>query len=652
MKIMKKILLYISVMMFAFCSCDQMDDVYDDLDDNFVLPYSENIEYLFNADDYKLASKAALTVATNASDSAIATSIEKDMAFNTIYTAADFVGSVLAVDFPALNLSSAALVTYNNETGTPEDHVAFLDADYYKLDDDNYASVGGDVASNGIFFPSSTPEDNMDDILGTELADAVEGDVAMVTYKYSDTEPGEGDLIEVNVSETDFNQYEYNDIINQDGWLSYNETGTEIWEGRTYSDNGYMQVSAYSETGSVVAWSITPAIDLSNTKISDYKLSFDVNAAFYTHAGLEIFISEDFDGTNVGTAIWVDVTSSFTIPTGPSSGYGDFATAGELDLSSYSADIYVGFKYTGDKVAGETGTFQIDNVVVSGVTEPYVEYTKYYEYSGTEWSPNYDVKIIQGFEYDVMGAPGKYNNFSSSDAPEHYLPIFFAAEYPYSQEGDMMTISYKYYSSGNTVSLLDDYKFESGVWAPVSTVVEETNQFVFGETGWVFDPTVKLTMISADYKMITDAVLGDNPEYGYTDGSAEFYYGSASKYANFDLRIAKRNIEADGDKPAINIPGFEDLTEDEAIDLMWSRIPDAVNILLSEKYPDAVAQANGIDIYYIVTFLTYENDLSGSNYSIKFQCTKSGPNPEFTQVVGYGEEDDTVYGEYDIRKVE
>lgn len=635
--------------MLAFWSCEQMEDVYDELDSK-VTPYNEEIAYTFTEADYNSASKAALKDATNASDSSYAIQIASDLAFNEYFTAADYVGSVLANNFPALKLGSTALVTYYNETGTPEEFIPFLNADEYELDDDDYASVGGAVAANAIFFPSISPEDNMDDILGSAITGATEGDIVLVTYKYSDTEPGEGDLISVDVSNTDFEQYEKDDTINQDGWMSYNEAGTEIWEGRIYSDNAYMQVSAFSDAGAVVAWSITPEIDLSDTKITDYKLSFDVNVGYYTHEGLQILISEDFDGTNVGAATWVDVTSNFTLPTTPTNGYGTFASAGELDLSSYSNSIYVAFKYTGDKVAGETGTYQIDNVVVSGKSEPYKEYQKYYEYDGSNWALNDDVKVIQGFEYDLMGAPGKYNNFSSSDAPQNYLPVFLASEYPYAQEGDMVTVSYKYYS-GSTVVMLEDYKFESGVWNAVSTIVEETNQFVYGETGWVFDPTVKYAMLSADYKMITDAVLAEHPEYGYTDGSAEFYYGSASKYANFDLRVSKRNIPAEGEYPAINIPGFEDLTDEEAVDLTWSRIPEAIDLFLTLKYPDAVAQANGIDIFYIITFYTYENDLSSNYYTIKFQCTGDGPNPEFTQVTDYADDNSTVYGKYGIVRV-
>lgn len=35
-------------------------------------------------------------------------------------------------------------------------------------------------------------------------------------------------------------------------------------------------------------------------------------------------------GENVGTANWVDVTSDFSIPTKPTSGYGTFASAGKV----------------------------------------------------------------------------------------------------------------------------------------------------------------------------------------------------------------------------------------------------------------------------------------------------------------------------------
>ena len=52
---------------------------------------------------------------------------------------------------------------------------------------------------------------------------------------------------------------------------------------------------------------------------------------------------------------------------------------------------------------------------------------------------------------------------------------------------------------------------------------------------------------------------------------------------------------------------------------------------LPAKFPNAVAQVDGIDVNYKITFVTYGGS-DGGTYTITFQCTKSGPNPEFTYV--------------------
>ena len=616
---MKKILLYLPIIMLTFWSCDQMDEIYDDLDKNVVVPYSESIEYLFTSADYKLASQAALVVATNASDSALATSIEKDMAFNDLYTASNFVGPILAANFPALNLTSVALVTYNVETGTSEAHLPYLDADDYELDVDDYNSVGGLTEIKGYFIPSSLPDASIPGILATEIASPEADDIVMVTYKYYDVEPTDS-LSSVEIFAEDFSEYANYDSIGSNGWSQVEEVGAREWTAREYSGNVYAQYSSYGSDEENVSWLISPEIELGD---NNNKLTFDVNIGYYTHSGLQVLISEDFDGSNFGTATWDDITSDFTIPTEPTNDYGDFASAGLVDLD-YSGDIYIAFKYTGDGANSETTTYQIDNIVVtSGIEDLSDEYNVYYEYSGTAWSMSDDVKAIQPVEYDAMGSPGKYNNFSSSAAPENYLPQFLASYYPYAQEGDVKTISYRYYSGG-TVTMLDDYVYESGVWKVVSSIVENTDQYIYSPVGWVFDPTVKFTMIASDYALITVSVLADNPSYGYTDGSREFYYGSVSKYANFDLRISKRD--------EFSIPGFDGLTDADAIALMWERMPEAINLMLTLKYPDAVTAVSGIDVHYFVTFYTYENDLSSNYYTIEFQCTKAGPSSEFTQI--------------------
>lgn len=153
------------------------------------------------------------------------------------------------------------------------------------------------------------------------------------------------------------------------GWTNANivDGGNLLWTAKEYSDNKYVQISSYSSTSTSFdeAWLITPGIDMDNSTNEDF--SFDVNVGYWNFAGLTVKISTDFDQTVAGitTATWTDVTSDFTIPSEPTGGFGDFATAGHLDVSSYAGTMYVAFVYNGDDASGQTSTFQIDNVVIA-----------------------------------------------------------------------------------------------------------------------------------------------------------------------------------------------------------------------------------------------------------------------------------------------
>lgn len=180
----------------------------------------------------------------------------------------------------------------------------------------------------------------------------------------------QGEAIFVNVPYVQrFGSVTAYDAVSVAGWTHANVEagGTLEWEGRSYNSDGYIQISAYgsSSTGADQVWLITPGINMDNS--TSEELSFDVNIAYWNYAGLSVKISTDFDQTADGitTATWDDVTADFTIPTTPTGGYGDFATAGHLDVSSYAGNMYVAFVYDGNAGASETTTYQIDNVVIA-----------------------------------------------------------------------------------------------------------------------------------------------------------------------------------------------------------------------------------------------------------------------------------------------
>lgn len=147
-------------------------------------------------------------------------------------------------------------------------------------------------------------------------------------------------------------------------WVNYNETGTRLWIGKTFSNNNFAEFSSfYSDSGvSDKTWLITPAIDLTVTTTP--KFSFSTLTRFANGYPLKAMISTDYDGTTAGieTATWTELP--FTKPT-----VNDVSVrSGAIDLSSYttSDNVRIAFKYTGSKTTGGvTTTLQLDNIKIT-----------------------------------------------------------------------------------------------------------------------------------------------------------------------------------------------------------------------------------------------------------------------------------------------
>lgn len=616
---MRKLFNILIILVVIFAACNPNEDLYDELDD-LRGKYSEEIEYTLEAEDYATLSDIALELATTDAEEAYATMIETNLAFNPIFEPSEIVGDFLAERFPALNKGSVAMLTYDYDKINLEHQMPYASASEYELGEDDYDLIGGDVSTHGIFFPSANVDDNITQILDSAYKEAVDGDMVYAIYRFSDTEPGVTPPMDMEIYSEDFQDFTNDvDSINKYGWINISQAGTKVWKANDYSGNIFAEVSSYQSAGEDTAW-IIKAIDLDERYIYDRVLTFDVQARYFTHEGLKVYISEDFDGVDVESATWDDVTSDFTIPAETMS---DLENAGELDLSSYGdITIYVAFRYTGNGTGGETTTYRVDNVEVKGLREAHKEAEYYFEYDGEDWIKNNDIRVLQPEDYDAMGSPGYYNNFSEDDMPIDYLPILLANEAGDYPIGEVITLSYKYYNGSGTVRIVEDYEFDAGEWIPVTTVEEKTEQYIHTGDEWVFDPTVNLTMTSSDYQLIVDYVR-DNIDSDLIDsyGTADYYTGASAYYENFDLRVSER-VENNPDT-------YGTLTEEEAMELIDEKVQEGIIYMLQSKYTNAVPDIAGIPVDYFITYDTYNNDYSRGNYTVHYRCTSAGTPPLF-----------------------
>ncbi len=198
------------------------------------------------------------------------------------------------------------------------------------------------------------------------------GNVAIAfKYKGSDTESTSIQLDNVVISangggggqgvtslDEDFSSLaDYDPVSNIDGWGSFIINGSREWIAKSYNDNVYMQATSYNSNEENEMWMTTPKIDLD--AMTNPKFSFDNAVAYWTHDGFEVYISTDFDGSNIESATWTKLDCTIA---GEGNANYEWISSGTIDLSGYSGQAYIGFKYTGDGNAGLTASYQIDNV--------------------------------------------------------------------------------------------------------------------------------------------------------------------------------------------------------------------------------------------------------------------------------------------------
>jgi hypothetical protein len=161
----------------------------------------------------------------------------------------------------------------------------------------------------------------------------------------------------------------YDDVSTLAGWKTYPQEGTKTWYGNEVTGKGkWVQATAYgSGLTSVKTWMIAPVIDL--TAATSPYLAFESAGGYDNGATMELFVSSDYTGSATPwTATWTKL--AFTLPPSTASGYSNFVSSGQIDLSPYKGGpVYIAWLYTGADPSGtasdQTTTWEVDNVLVA-----------------------------------------------------------------------------------------------------------------------------------------------------------------------------------------------------------------------------------------------------------------------------------------------
>lgn len=151
------------------------------------------------------------------------------------------------------------------------------------------------------------------------------------------------------------------------GWSNIVEKATKLWKSMVYGGNGYAEFNTTSTTAAEnIAWLVSPKInttDYKNTVLSfrsaqhDLKMDSPLNS-------LEVYVSENFDGSSITKAKWKKLTAKFPSLSTPAR---TFVSSGAIDLSAYSGNIYIAFKYIGSgKDKTLNGAFMVDDIKIFG----------------------------------------------------------------------------------------------------------------------------------------------------------------------------------------------------------------------------------------------------------------------------------------------
>jgi hypothetical protein len=151
------------------------------------------------------------------------------------------------------------------------------------------------------------------------------------------------------------------------GWSNVVEKASKLWKSIVYGGNGYAEFNTTSTTAAVnIAWLISPKINLQDYKNAvlsfrsaqhDLKIDSPLNT-------LEVYVSNNFEGSSISEANWIKLETKVASLSTPTR---EFISSGGIDLSSYSGNINIAFKYIGSgKDKTLNGAFMVDDIKIFG----------------------------------------------------------------------------------------------------------------------------------------------------------------------------------------------------------------------------------------------------------------------------------------------
>ncbi|PKQ45828.1 choice-of-anchor J domain-containing protein [Confluentibacter flavum] len=483
---MKNIYFYLLIIGAIFTSCNPLEDIYNDIDakEN---PIVGETTYILTSDDYE---DLDLTFGSFSSEEDAKTMLP------------DFLSDL----YPSWGKGSAVTVGYRLFIGNAEGVSDYSGADVYQLTNADYASTGSDAFG---FYPNVDATTQIPNVLATQIASPVAGDIVLARYsQYFDTP-------EVGLA----NLLEYDFAAGFEGW-SIIETSPATGSNAVWTSlTGYVQGNGFF--GTQVAneeWLVSPAIDLSGETNLKFQITQEIDFLSVPDQ-IDILISTNYSG-DPSTATWTPLSFDKTA-------FGSMTTSPDYDFSAYDGQsINIAFKYVSSNT--DAGRWRVASMAlkVLGATGETNKKGEFFTYTGSEWEEVDGVSFLSSADFDSMGEgsgqPGRFDNFGSSTPAESYLPTFLSLTppYAYAQEEDEVIMVYDYFSSSSGAQIRGNlYTVIDGMWTAYTSTIDTALQFGFDGNSWVPDNTIRYTFTGADVAFISNAFIdiypGPADNYGF-----------------------------------------------------------------------------------------------------------------------------------------
>lgn len=136
--------------------------------------------------------------------------------------------------------------------------------------------------------------------------------------------------------------------------------GTRYWDVATFSNNKYLQTSAFN-SGCLKGYFVIP-VDMTTAN----SFSFKSKDGYYDGQPLKVYYSTTYvPGGDITPDMLVDITSKFALASGDTTGYAStFTNSGAFQIpADLTGNGYFIFEYDGTK--GFTTTVQVDDIVIN-----------------------------------------------------------------------------------------------------------------------------------------------------------------------------------------------------------------------------------------------------------------------------------------------